>query len=317
LSRPRLGLIGAGRWGEVYLRTLAEMTDACELAVLATRTHARRAALYPAPLAITADYRDLLRAELDGVIVAVPPRLHPEILEAALRAGKAVMIEKPLCLDVPAAERMVAAVARSGLPVLVNHVHLFGAPYRALKRELELHGERPRLVVAEGGALGPFRADWSALWDWLPHDAALVLDLFGELPTQVSSLAGPDPDRPENWAVRLSWADGGSAWIHSGSLLPSRRRVLSVGTDRHLYVVDERAQDALTVRDFSYEDRSRDDDVARDPRSVPLDDGAAPLTRALRTFIDAIRGGSPTGLGVGLARDVVELIARIEDGLPR
>src|SRR4029453_13458859 len=132
----------------------------------------------------------------------------------------------------PSAERAERAAALARRPVLVNHVQLFAAPYRELKRQLGLRGETPRVVVSGGGALGPFRAGWSAAWDWLPHDAALLLDLFGGFPAEVAALSGPERERPENWAVRLLWNDGRCGWIHSGRLLPSSRRALTVATQR-------------------------------------------------------------------------------------
>jgi len=75
----RLGLVGAGRWGRNYIRTIAELEDVV-LARLASRAP-DAAALAGDGCAVAADWSELITAgDLDGVIVATPPATHADIV---------------------------------------------------------------------------------------------------------------------------------------------------------------------------------------------------------------------------------------------
>lgn len=69
---------------------------------------------------VETDWRKLVaREDIDVVDIAVPNNLHAEIAIAAAKAGKMILCEKPLGLNVKDAERMVAAVAKAGVPNMV------------------------------------------------------------------------------------------------------------------------------------------------------------------------------------------------------
>jgi predicted dehydrogenase len=69
---------------------------------------------------VETDWRKLVaRDDIDVVDIAVPNNLHAEIAIAAAKAGKMILCEKPLGLNVKDAERMVAAVAKAGVPNMV------------------------------------------------------------------------------------------------------------------------------------------------------------------------------------------------------
>ncbi|MBI3088505.1 MAG: Gfo/Idh/MocA family oxidoreductase [Candidatus Omnitrophica bacterium] len=312
----RFGLIGLGRWGKVYLRSLLALGDRCRITHLAT-SRPEHAALVPYRVQVTADWRALLRAECDAVIIATPAHTHADIVDACLEARRPCIVEKPLCLDVARAERLHQRAQASGVPVLVDHTMLFSPAYQAMRRLREERGEPIRLIVSEGMALGPFRTDISALWDWCPHDVSLCLDLLGQAPVAVAALGGPVDGRgsPELLTVRLDFAGGACAWIQAGRLASSKRRSLSVFTDTRLFRLDGVGPDPLTVSDFPFAQREADP-VAASPevRVVPVP-ARLPLEQMLIEFVDGLAGGDRPRFGTGLALDVVRVLARCEAAL--
>ena len=252
----RFGLIGVGRWGKVYIKTLLTMPDRCRLTHLAT-SKPEHAALVPHPVTVLSDWRALLRSDCDAVIIATPPQTHAEILEACIEAGKPCIVEKPLCLDMATAERLHAKVNASGVAVLVNHTQLFDSAYRTLKHAVEKAEEPIRLILSEGMGLGPFRTDAPPLWDWGSHDISLCLDLLGALPVRVEMLGGPRSPGgiPELVSVRLEFPGETCAWIHAGCLSPQKRRGLSVFTDSRLYVWDAQGPERLTLYAITFSRR--------------------------------------------------------------
>jgi predicted dehydrogenase len=130
------------------------------------------------------DWRTVVtRADVDLVDVCTPNTLHAEPACAAAEAGKAVICEKPLAADVPAAEAMVQAVERCGVANMV----IFNYRYAPAVREA-------RRLIAEGvlGDIRHFRLHF--LQDWLM-----------------------DPGRLMSW--RLSMASGGGVLLDLGAHL--------------------------------------------------------------------------------------------------
>jgi predicted dehydrogenase len=313
-----IGLIGAGRWGRVYLRTLASLQERCRLTHLAT-SRPEAASLYPQPVAVTPDWRALIRAECDAVIIATPPTVHAEMVEACLEARKPCIVEKPLCLDPETAETLRRRIDASGVPVLVDHTHLFHPAYEALKRALAASREPIRTIVSEGMGFGPFRPDVSALWDWGPHDVSLYLDLMGTRPEHVEALGGPEGrgGQPEAVSARLDFPDGACAWLHVSRLSPQKRRTLVVTTDSRSYWLDELAVEPLTAARLPQPDGTDPDAGTLKWEVVPVASSVLPLTAMLTYFLEGLSGKDRSRFGAGLACDVVRVLADCDESLKR
>jgi predicted dehydrogenase len=171
-GRLRLGLIGVGRWGRNYVRTIGEV-DGVVLAAVAS-SNPETSTLVPSGCRVVPDWRDLLTDDVDAVIIASPPDSHARILLAAAAAGKAVLVEKPLVTT--AADLAAIRQALTTSIVMVDHTHLFHPAFRALKTAVRARG-RPLAIRSSAGNTGPYRTDVSVLWDWAPHDVAMALDL--------------------------------------------------------------------------------------------------------------------------------------------
>ena len=317
MTVPSLGLIGAGRWGKTYLRTLASLSDRCRLTHLCT-SNARNAEGLEPSVTVTPEWRALVSSDCDAVIIATPPATHAQIVEACLEAGKPCLVEKPLCLDVATAERLHQRVQASGVPMLVDHTQLFSPAYQALSAAVVRGGERIHLVLSEGMGLGPFRSHTTALWDWCPHDVSLVLDLLGESPRQVEALGcpvGPEVE-PEQVSLRLEFPGGASAWVHAGRLSPQRRRTLSVMTETRLYALDEQAADKVTVTPFAFPRRyEKGAPEVRETQVLQPVSDRSPLANAILYFLDGLAGGDRARFGAALALEVTRVLAACDAAL--
>jgi predicted dehydrogenase len=114
-SRIRFALVGAGGIAQAYVQAF-DGSKCCELAAIAdTRTDSAVALAEIAGCKSYSDYKQLADLELDAVIVATPPASHPEISCFFMERGVAVLCEKPLCLSVPDAERMIQTAAANNV----------------------------------------------------------------------------------------------------------------------------------------------------------------------------------------------------------
>ena len=305
----RLGLIGAGRWGRVYMNTLDPMTGVTLSALASSNPQSRD--LVDEDVAAHEDWRNLIEAGgVDGIIVATPPATHAEIVRAALEAGLPVLVEKPLTLDLGEAQALCdLAEQRDGL-VMVDHIHLFSPAFRALKREAAELGQ-VRRIEAEAGNHGPFRKATPVLWDWGAHDISMCLDLMDEAPSDVSAYCLEKRETGEGsgavYDLLLEFPSKTTAGIRIGNLLPGKRRRFCATFDSGILVYDNLAADKLTFvpTSASPEDEIRAIAVAGDPS----------LTCAVREFTDAIAAGSHSLESLHLGLSVVETLARCDAAL--
>lgn len=134
-----IGLIGAGKHGVRYARHIVEDVPEARLVALCRRDRAegeRAAASFGC--AWTDDLRRLIDdPRIDAVVTAVPPSLNVVVVEAAARAGKALLLEKPLAASLAEARRIRDLVAARGLRCMVAHTLRFNGVVRALRAHLE------------------------------------------------------------------------------------------------------------------------------------------------------------------------------------
>jgi predicted dehydrogenase len=120
--RPKIGLVGAGGVTEYHLRAYQKM--GLEVAAVCdvdfNRANARRDAFYP-KAQVCKDFRELLRHDDIEVIDAA---LHPEhrfpLLEAAIKAGKHVLSQKPFTVDLDLAQHLINLADAHGVKIAVN-----------------------------------------------------------------------------------------------------------------------------------------------------------------------------------------------------
>ncbi len=136
MERIRIGVVGGGLIAQaVHLPNLRRLDDRFELTALADpspRVREQVGRRFGIPAAF-ATWEDLLaRAPLDAVAVCAPHAAHAAVILAALDAGLHVFVEKPLCVRVADADRIVAAQERSGSVVQVGYMKRYDPAYLRL-----------------------------------------------------------------------------------------------------------------------------------------------------------------------------------------
>ena len=295
-----LGLIGAGRWGRNYIRTL-DALPGVRLAAVASRNPETQTRV-GSDVQVLPAWESILNLGLDGLILAVPPTAQPAIALRAIEAGLPLLLEKPMALNPALAQEIATQAQARNVYVAVNHIYLHHPAFIQLKRCLAETGEPITAIRTHSGNHGPFRANWNALWDWGPHDVAMALDLTGG-PSIVESaqLNTLDSDQPGagNYSVNLGLPNGVSTQFQFGNLMPRRIRQLNVVTSVGEYVFDEAAENCLTFRSPEQE-------------SVILVAKERPLDNAICTFTQQVRqsGGHCPSLSESIA--VVDVLAQAE-----
>lgn len=180
LSPVRWALLGTGYWAEtVHGAGLAAHPDV-ELVGVWGRDPARAEALAGRLGTAAFGDADSLIGAADAVAIALPPDVQAGLAARAARAGRHLLLEKPLALDLPAAEEVVAAVREAGVASVVFFTARFSPGLAEWHRQLARGGWDAALWVELGSIFGPatpyagsaWRRSWGALWDVGPHALA-------------------------------------------------------------------------------------------------------------------------------------------------
>ena len=166
-----IGLIGLGKHGSRYVRHIVEdLTDAALVAVCRRNRPEGEKLAAAYRCTFHDDYRDLVaNPGVDAVVVAVPPILHPAIVEAACRAGKPLLIEKPLATSLPAAQRIASLVSASRVRAMVAHTLRFNRTVQTVQAHVPEIGPLHALYLSQRFEPSPL--------DWLDRRAAALCSI--------------------------------------------------------------------------------------------------------------------------------------------
>ncbi|AXJ11729.1 oxidoreductase [Arthrobacter sp. PM3] len=253
----RVAVIGAGYWGPNLARNFKAAPD-WELAAIVDMDRSRAAKLAAAngDVTVCGSVEDLLdTVDVDAVAIATPARTHHGIALTALRAGKHVLVEKPLADGRAKGLEMVAEAEDRGLVLMADHTYCY-TPAVLKIRELVADGSLGEILFIDSVRinLGLIQPDVDVFWDLAPHDLS-ILDFIlpgGLRPAEVSA-HGADPLGTGNACVgHLTFAlpAGGMAHVHVNWLSPTKIRQLVVGGSRRTLVWDDlNPQQRLSVYD--------------------------------------------------------------------
>lgn len=316
VSPVRIGLVGLGPWGLRHAATLAECDGARLIAVATTRLDA--AAGLPEDVRVHNDWRSLLKnPEVDAVVIATPPGPRIPIAKAAIELGLPTLLEKPAAWEPQALQRLSDQAAARKVLLSVNHLHLYAPAFVSLREAVESAGG-PQRIESAGGGPGPHRVDYSALWDYGPHDLSMVGALVGRAPDLVHAQRLMTGDSPQDglWRLTLVYSDAVrgeedaaascsdlTATIHVGNVMREKTRLLSVETARGRFVYDDRAE----VKAIH---------APTDGECRPLPyDADLPLAAALGRFAALVAQGATADPDLPAAIDVLRVLAAAEESM--
>jgi len=239
----KVGVIGYGYWGPNLVRNFADCDGADVVAISDLRPDRRaRAERQCAGAKVVADAADVIAdPNVDAVVVATPITSHYDLVRAALRAGKHVLVEKPLAHSTEHAKGLVDEAMRANTVLMVDHTFVYTGAVRAVKRILE-SGDLGRLYYFDSVRvnLGLVQSDSNVLWDLAPHDFAIMDYWLDKRPTAVSAFGSSHVNGLEDIAyVTLLFQDNTIAHVHVNWLAPAKIRRIIVGGSRKMVIYDD------------------------------------------------------------------------------
>lgn len=239
-----IAVIGAGYWGPNLVRNFNEIPDA-RVSYVCDLDPAKLAPLqirYPT-LKTTRDYNETLAdPTVDAVAIATPVSTHHRLALDALRAGKHVLVEKPLAANSKQAREIVQEAQRCNRVLMVGHTFLYN-PAVVKVKELIDAGELGEIYYIDSLRvnLGLHQFDINVVWDLGPHDVSIILYWLGERPLRVSARGNSyAQDGIEDVAfITLEFTRKVLAHIHLSWMAPAKLRRSTVVGSRRMVVYDD------------------------------------------------------------------------------
>ncbi len=301
----RVGVVGVGSLGIHHARIYQELPD-CALAGVYDADTARAAevaAKYGTQAFATLDE---LIANVDAASVAVPTHLHFDVASQMIRAGRHLLVEKPITSTTSEAEELVRLAQEHNVVLQVGHIERFNPVMEYLEkaarqpRFIEAHRLAPFPPPREG--MHPRGTEVNVVLDLMIHDIEVILHLVPSPLKEIRAVGVPVLSSSEDIAnVRLEFENGCVANITASRISPERMRKIRVFVEDAYISLDYQKQAGEIYR-------KTESGIAGE--DVPIQKGE-PLANELRSFVAcAASHGTPKVSGEHAA-EALKLAARI------
>ncbi len=255
----KVGIVGYGYWGPKLARNFQELPDVtfAMLADLNVNRLTECQTTYP-DVETTQNYHDLLKSDVDAVVVATPVYTHYQLVRKALLAGKHVLVEKPITAHSEEAEELIALAQAHNLILMVGHTFEYNPAVEAV-REIVQSGILGNIYYLNSTRvnLGLLQPDINVMWDLGPHDISMIRFILGQDPVKVSARGGVYINTRCNLHevayLVMTFADGTMANLRLSWLDPVKQRQLTVVGSKKMLVYDDIADNKIVIYDKGVE----------------------------------------------------------------
>jgi predicted dehydrogenase len=239
-----IGVIGYGYWGPNLVRNFAETRDSKVTFVSDRRPDRLQLAQtrYPSIL-VSEDPIELINSpQVDAVVISTPVSTHFDLAVQAFRAGKHVLVEKPMTSSVGEGEKLLEEAAKAKRTLMVDHTFIY-TPAVVKIKDLVTSGAMGQMLYYDSVRvnLGLFQHDVNVLWDLAVHDLSIMDFILGEEPGAVSATGVAHlNNQPEDVAyITCYLANNLIAHFHVNWMAPVKVRRTLIGGNKQMIVYDD------------------------------------------------------------------------------
>jgi predicted dehydrogenase len=321
-----INCIGLGHWGPNLVRAIASHLSA-RVGTVCDLNESRLALVSRNIPSINQTSRDALATiqdpSADAVVIATPTNTHYTLVKAALLAGKHVLVEKPLTLDMNEACELAELALKVDKILAVGHVFLFNKGVQFIRNLIET-GELGAInyIFSTRTNLGPIRTDCNALWDLASHDLSIINYWLGTTPISVTARgqAFLNPLIEDVVVANFTYPENVLACVHASWLNPSKVRQITVVGEKKMVIFDDMNLDApvrIFLRTIDIQDQPEYVDsygtfrmnILQGDVVIPHLTGGQPVANQINHFIDCIQSGSQPINSAEIAVDVIRGLA--------
>ncbi len=292
-----VAVVGTGYWGRNLVRNFNELGVLTGIFDEDENTLSALCETYPSLKtwpSVKATFDD---PGVDAVAIATPAVTHGGLAKRALRAGKSVFVEKPLCLDLTEAEEIKALAVEGGQILMVGHLMLYHPGFQALRDAVQ-QGRigALRYIYSNRASLGKIRREENALWSFAPHDISMILALAERMPERIvcNGATYLSEGVADTTLSHFSFSGNLQAHIFVSWLHPFKdHRMVVVGSDG-MIVFDDVKSGSDKLQIYSHEVEWQGDiPTVKKADGSPIEySDEEPLRNECRHFLDCISTGT-------------------------
>jgi predicted dehydrogenase len=316
-SKLRIGVAGAGHFGRYHALKVAASARARLSGIY--DPHLERAKTLGWEAGAQEMDLEALLAASDALIVAAPARAHYDLASQALKAGKHVLVEKPIAATLAQADELAALARDRGLVLQVGHLERFSAAYQAMAGRIDAP------LYIEATRIAPFKprgTDVSVILDLMIHDLDLVLALTDSEIESVDAVGAPVASPHEDIAnARLKFRNGAVATITASRISSRTERRMRIFAQNSYMAADFAARKLTVVA------RAPDDSGELPPDQHPVPGIAGfgihdvaweehdALAAEHAAFVASVLDGAPVLVDAAVGRRALEAALAVADSM--
>jgi predicted dehydrogenase len=244
MSKPRIAVVGIGRLGSFHTN-LVNCGDLFDLrAIVEPVEAARHVATEKFAVRGVADISEIID-DIDCAIIATPTLYHFEVAQTLLNAGKHLLIEKPITVDIAQADELISLAEYNNLVLQVGHVERFNPAFSSVAK----HVATPIFIDAVRTSNYSFRStDIGVTLDLMIHDIDLILSLVDSPIAAIDAIGsvviGPHEDIAN---ARLTFKNGAFANLTASRVNSEPQRTMRIEGAQGSTTIDFGACSAYTI----------------------------------------------------------------------
>jgi len=299
----RIGLIGLGRWGSIFLQNL-DLNPSIELIIAAGKSNQVTTQQKSKKIKLTDDWMKVSSdTSLDGLIIACPPVNQYEVVKYAIKTSIPLLVEKPFTLCSIQTVELANLTKKNNIFCMIDYTHLFSLGYQDLKKCVSLSGA-VKNIFSEGLSIGPIRPNVPVLWDWGSHDISMCIDLLEESPSSITVETihkNLDKHNSEILKIHMHFDSNIEARCVVGNASQFKRRDFCVVCDKGVFVYD--GLSSGLSKQYSNEVISNDLNRYNIQKS--------PLENVIDEFLNSIKLNKTSHFTLDLATRVNDVLDRV------
>lgn len=311
-SKPAIAVIGAGKWGQNLIKTLAQSGN---LRAIADPDVNKKELAQAYQVPFYTEVESLLATSIDAVVIATPVSTHFEVATKALLAKKDVFVEKPITQTADEAAELMQLAHINDRILMVGHLLLYQPAIRFIKGFIE-EGKLGEIFSYRQirRSLGTIRLEENVLYSLGVHDLAVLHYLNDEPLKRIIASAQHvlSTEIADEMNIHFSYESGKQAHLHLNWLWPIKDRQLMILGEKGALHFDELQQEVIFHQNYGTRNA-----VIQKGSEIIFVDKTPPLSLELAHFIECITTRrQPISCG-RQGHDVVALMAKIMEAEKR
>ncbi len=318
MKKINICVIGAGQWGLNHIKTLIllDVNVGC-IDIDQEKLNFIKSS-FPG-ISCFSSIKDSFAANYQGYVIATPPTSHAKLAKLLISNHKAVLVEKPLCLNLSDSEEIKSQLIEFKGKLIVGHLMLFHPAIVKIKKIIEegVIGNI-RYIYSNRLNLGRVRKEENVFWSFAPHDISIFQYFSNSFPSSVISHGGDflQKNIQDTTITYLKYPNGIQGHIYVSWLHPFKEhRLVIIGSKGSLHFEDSLSAKPLL---FYENDISLVNNQKNIKNTLPQKieyDVTLPLENELKYFIKIIKGEDITIASIDEGIDVINILEKSSNSL--